>query len=55
VFADVDVLHALGLDAPPVSRLAQLVSNQIPGFPTDLLTMGAFADAVSLELRCIER
>jgi energy-coupling factor transporter ATPase len=55
VFANVEALRALGLDAPPVSRLAHLVAEQWPGFPTDVLTLQDFADAVSLHARCGKR
>jgi energy-coupling factor transporter ATP-binding protein EcfA2 len=55
VFANVEALTALGLDAPPVSRLAHLVAERVPGFPTDVLTLQALADAVSLRVRCGKR
>ncbi|MBC7263345.1 MAG: energy-coupling factor transporter ATPase [Chloroflexi bacterium] len=46
VFSDAGALRRLGLDVPPISRLAHLLAERQPGFPTDILTVDAFADAV---------
>lgn len=51
VFSDADALHRLDLDVPPVSKLAHLLAEWHPNFPTDILTVDMFADAVCQRLR----
>lgn len=46
IFRDAEALQAVGVDVPFVSHLARMTARTIPDFPTDVLTVEAFADAV---------
>jgi energy-coupling factor transport system ATP-binding protein len=39
LFRQADRLHALQLDVPPITEIAQRIHAQIPAFPSDLLTV----------------
>ncbi len=47
VFARADLLQEIGLDLPPMASLALHLRREIPGFPTDLLTVEELVEAVS--------
>ena len=51
VFSEANALRALGLDLPPVSRLAHLVAERLAGFPTGVLNLDEFADQASAALQ----
>jgi len=46
VFRDEETLQSIGVDVPIISHLARMVAQRIPDFPSDVLTVQAFADAV---------
>lgn len=45
LFRQVDRLHELQLDVPPVTELAQRIHAHLPSFPPDLLTVDEIVDA----------
>ena len=46
VFAQADALRGWGLDAPPVTQLAQRLHHRFPDFPRDVLTVEELVQAV---------
>lgn len=46
VFTQVERLRALQLDVPPVTQLALALHQRVPDFPTDVLTVEQFVDAM---------
>jgi energy-coupling factor transporter ATPase len=46
VFAQTDALHALQLDVPYPTRLAQAIAGRVAGFPSDMLTVTELVNAI---------
>jgi energy-coupling factor transporter ATPase len=50
VFSQSGALHALQLDVPYPTRMAQAITRRVPGFPNGVLTVAELVDAIAAHL-----